>query len=104
MEAKDTVMNQEQRNRVTSPYISHDRFSLDQRLLEAQAEISFKAGYEQSVLDNDEWCHDGYEAGRKEVVEWVNGNKFGLRAMDNYVDMGIDSIAWQAKLKEWGIE
>jgi len=43
-------------------------------------------------------------AGIKGVVEWVNKNKFGLRAMDNYCDFGIDDRDWQAFLKGLGVE
>ena len=47
---------------------------------------------------------DGRKAGRREVVEWLENNKFSLVAMDNYCDFGIDSAKWQAKLKEWGLK
>ena len=49
-----------------------------------QAPISFKAG-QNSML--------------KEVKEWIEENKFGLEAMDNYCDFGIDDKKWQTFLK-----
>jgi len=49
-------------------------------LLEAQAEISFKAGI-------------------KEVVEWVKERDCGTKS-----SVWLFRDNWQAKLKEWGIE
>ena len=60
------------------------RRAIDLEIAKAQAEASFKAGI-------------------REVVEWVEDNKFSLRAMDNYHDFGVDRYKWLAKLKEWGI-
>lgn len=42
--------------------------------------------------------------GRREVVKWLEDNKFSLVAMDNYCDFGIDDTKLQAKLKDWGLE
>lgn len=62
MKAEDTVrrITDDDRRYLTGPQLAklkRDRL--------AQAEISFNAGYEQSVLDNDNWCRDGFEKGRK---------------------------------------
>jgi len=43
------------------------------------------------------------QRGIKRVVDWIAANNFGLRAMDNYVDFGIDSEKWQAFLKHLGV-
>ncbi len=90
MEAKDTVMTKDQMEEVKYLEIRDNPEYHDLRLLEKrdvedkviatkQAEISFKAGQ---------------EAGRKEVVEWIESHGGSL---DGY------RSEWQAKLKEWGL-
>ena len=72
MEAKDTVMEHNQ----VLPYWSGRTLRIDE-LLEAQAEISFKAGYNQGVIDSGAikrkhiQAHGDicYKAGIKTVVE-----------------------------------
>ena len=78
MNAKDTVMKE----------LVYDsglivKFSItDRDIAETQAEISF-------------------EAGIKEVVDWVSENAPYRPPVDGrYLDEGD----WQAKLKEWGID
>jgi len=81
MEAKDTVMSDEQieqccRNGfVWYPIVS----TADRNIAKAQAEISFKAGI-------------------KEVVEWIKLNKFHVDGFPCY-----DYQGWEAKLKDWHI-
>ena len=73
---KDTVMNIKQVRRV------YNGTEL-KPVLQAQAEISFKAGYAQSVSDNDNWAREtyGYKLGREELkkqVEGVKANAFSV--------------------------
>ena len=66
-----------------------------------QSEI-YQAGYEQSVLDNNNWCREthgfevgveqGIATGRREVVEFAN-HFAGIK----------HNPEWKSKLKEWGI-
>ena len=84
MEAKDTVMSNEQIARVTDFSVKNVAY-LDRVIAQVQAEISFKAG-----------C--------REVVEWlVSHNR--SKIMDFIGEpLYIFDDEWQAKLKEWGIE
>lgn len=103
MKAEDTIMSQEQRNEATRPYIQVDRFRMQQNLLEAQAEISFKAGYEERELVEvplADLLERSYKEGIKTVVEWIENNKeyiYGLFPV-------INSQAWQAFKGSKGIE
>ena len=63
-----------------------------------QAEVSYKAGYEEGV-DAEGWC-DGYQKGMRGVVEWVEAN--GIK--DKSGNVHVPKSEWQAKLKEWGLE
>ena len=82
MKAKDTVMTAKQLQVVVTKYVSEvapiqvdcTDSPLHQRLREAQAEISFKAGYKQAVLQNGLIYDKGRKAGIREVVEWVKEN------------------------------
>ena len=76
MEAKDTVMNI-----FDKPEECYDRWDVE-KLLEAQAKISF-------------------EAGVKEVADWIkeSANKVTGGLVKPY--RFIDEDEWQAKLKEW---
>ena len=153
MEAKDTVMNTEQRTlyeekcqRLVHAY-HQENPNFDQKLverslddkaiqicqdvaleeLEAQAEISFKMGYETGLKEQgspradaeirlaDEefakkyrkaWNEDSrtikpYKAGRKagikEVIEWIDVHKWHLAS-----PLGIEE--WKAKVKEWEVK
>lgn len=88
MEAKDTVMGQQDMIRLGGSW------GMKQvRVAQAQAEISFKAGQESG-------CYaEGWANGIREVVEFVL-----LYAYDTNGDIHIIGESWQAKLKEWGIE
>ena len=95
MEAKDTVMNDEQLEKVENDYLDED-FSVNSvrlgrgntqelrmRIAQAQARISFKAGM-------------------KEVVEWVNTN-FNWNPYPSFWYINDPVIgSWDAKLREWG--
>lgn len=72
----------------------------DLPILEAQAEISFKASQEQTSKDDIEIIKrsfdNGKQTGIREVVEWIEErNALGL---SSYLG------EWVKKLKEWGIE
>lgn len=82
MEAKDTVMKLDEIEIKGLAFSGNDSISeiinkVTLQICDQQAEISFKAGI-------------------REVVEWIRDNSFGLQAMDNYRDLGIDSQKWQA--------
>ncbi len=55
------------------------------RVLETQAEISFKAG-------------------QKEVVEELGKYCYVWHDEENMLHLCIDKPMWQAKLKDWGLE
>ena len=80
MEAKDTVMTDVKRTEIISRNLTLDSsmhtagLVIGRKLLEAQAEISFKAGI-------------------KEVVKWIEDNRKPL----------FDIRGWLAKLKEWDV-
>ncbi len=76
MEAKDTVMSNVWREIVGGT--EKGKISIRAEL-EAQAEISFKAGI-------------------KEVVEWIEAKNHPI----NISHIHIVKTEWQAKLKEWG--
>ena len=44
---------------------------------------------------------EGKQAGIKEIVEWIEGNKGFYEGDDAFT---ILDFQWQSKLKEWGIE
>lgn len=108
MEAKDTVMSIRQVLEAVNQYpVNSDKaknihtIRSDEditRLIVAQAEISFKAGFryalEGAVIEG------GYESvkkqGMKKVVEWAERNDPN--------NSFWDSRCWQDKLKDWGIE
>jgi len=93
MEAKDTAMNLSQIVRVLDNLIESPTIvkSPELALVQAQAEISFKAGI-------------------KEVVEWIIENAAFPMSNLSYVerqatplDVYIEFGDWQAKLRDWGI-
>ena len=91
MEAKDTVMSNEQMFRV----LEHEANSGLMALLKAQAEISYKAGYKKASDESNAISHldcyeDGKKAGMKKVVEW----------MEKYKKIKLPKY----QLQEWEIE
>ncbi len=104
MEAKDTVMTPQQIKELKSkkwcsPARNYDYTVEELMVAEAQAEVSFKAGYEQAkkedLITTNDLVADSRKAGIKEVVEWIkNHNAQPDEILDD----------WQAQLKVWGIE
>ena len=111
MEAKDTVMKvtktvmddyshteKYEVGDMDNPITVKEReWDLD-RLLEAQAEISFKAGREE---ENTQAYHvglyDGLLRGRREVAEWLEEQNLTTSGLIAHIKL----LDWQAKLKEW---
>jgi len=92
MEAKDTVMTEGD----IREFYKRTRDSY--AMLLAQAEISFKAGYEQREEDRCDNCFNagcvqGKAEGIKEVVEYIG----------DYTKPFPNQREWKLKLKEWGI-
>ena len=86
MEAKDTVMNNDETLDKFGVALNENILNRDERLrvvVEAQAEISLKAG-------------------RKEVVEWLAANCACFQP-DPEKNGEYIIPEWQAKLKEWGV-
>lgn len=79
MEAKDTVMSDEQIYQASFGKCS---------IMEAQAEITAPVFFE-----------EGRKAGIKEVVEWINKNATDIKCSGVMLTFLIKM--WQAKLKEW---
>lgn len=66
-----------------------------------------RTGEGTNTIDYLHGYQDGFKAGIKEVVDWLNINWLGCRSntpsnIDEYV--GVHLQSWQAKLKEWDIE
>lgn len=95
MEAKDTVMSDEEINFYKHLYTdqTHEHFIYDFKgVAKAQAEISFKAGIREVVemVNSCEMTTD---------VHQEDGSLFVRKG-----DIVILDAYWQAKLKEWGIK
>ncbi len=89
MDWKDTVINRKEKQRLIVER-SHQQTvgeTQEDRLLQAQAEISFKAGY-------FEGRGLGIRDGIKEVVEWINKNTHEAQ---------WNSKRWQSQLEVWGV-
>ena len=74
---------------------------------EAQAKISFKAGYDEGNMRGDyfEGLQEGHKAGIKEVAEWEDGvcpDKSHHNEM--YMFRRSCNVCRANKFKEWGIE
>ncbi len=75
----------------------------------AQAEISFKAGYEAGwkgernfILHRD----SDYKAGQRDVVEWIRNNaqeQSSYWHSNLFTKLAIDKVEWQAYKKEKGL-
>jgi hypothetical protein len=89
MEAKDTVMSDEQRKKIinenlgSNPNMHIIGQIVGSKLLQTQAEISFKAGE---------------KAGARKVVEWVNDNHGDLGTIEQPV-LTLNGVKWQAFVK-----
>ena len=96
MEAKDTIMDD-----TTAMLYEHIRIGNAMDIsheLEAQAEISFKAGQESvpEPWDREQTVFgDGKQAGIREVFEFFHNNSAGIM---------MNEYALAAKLKEWGLK
>ena len=79
MEAKDTVMNDQQIDEAVKkfPYFPN----AFREVAKAQAEISFKTGI-------------------KEVIDWIEW----IQPFKGQFNLQINYNSWQDKLKEWGIK
>ena len=104
MEAKDTVMSPAGIEAIMLPknsYIMPVEMGKCMDLVKAQAEISFRAGFE---LGQNEcpphWDRETaiYMAGIKKVVDWLRWHKGLMEFMGMHHEE-----EWQAKLKEWGL-
>ncbi len=88
MKAEDTVMGNKKLQLLGQQYEDDlPTYDLNHYLLLAQAELSFKAGYGQSILDNDNWAKEtyGYKLGREELkkqIEGVKANAFSVSLCD----------------------
>ncbi len=123
MEAKDTVMNDEQlEENIRKDYKDFrikDEIGYVADILiwarEAQAEISFRAGEDQGYKNGS---IDGYnEATRKAIKSCSEalqaGHKMGIKEVVeemSYYSQALtlaellETVQWQFKLKEWGID
>ena len=108
MEAKDTVMTTAKYNQISKAwhiekdiselYIEIDFLNAHQiAMLQAQAEISFKAGYEQLKNEYDKDMKQHRLAGIREVVEWVNSRNIISNTETRH------GQEWQVQLKKWGM-
>lgn len=99
MKAKDTVMTIGAivvNLKWGEAWIKDHRKGLE-KLVNEQAEISFKAGYHQreiDPLDKEDRCEKCYKQGIKEVVDWIGGFDKPFPTQRE----------WKVKLKEWGIK
>ena len=98
MKAEDTI-------KLCKPTSSGWRINCDAKCHRNQAEISFKAGQEDVVLESKMGTltvSSLVNRGRKEVVEWVEKRLFDA-GDEGYMQVSMGKSEWQAKLKEWGI-
>jgi len=120
MEAKDTILDYDQLRKIC---VGKDITICDAtNAAKAQAEISFKAGYEEGMksqgtprtdleceLADEEFRKEFhiarkdtnmelYKAGIREVMEWIYNFTENNAVAPNFYD------EWQTKLKKWGIE
>ena len=100
MEFKDTVMSQTETTKLIDKWLNGemDARHVSGAIAEAQAEISFKAGYKYAL--EGAVIEGGYEsvkkAGIREVVEWAEQNDPN--------NSFWKSQCWQEQKKEWGIK
>lgn len=91
MEAKDTVMSSQRLDKEYWKWqVAEDIvIPFEEWVSQAQAEISFKAGYDEALTQLAEMTEECKQMGRKEVVEWLE------RARKIKVS--------KYQLKEWGL-
>ena len=106
---KDTVMSdiqlEENINRDYGDFRVRDETGYIREILiwtrEAQAEVSFKAGYDKALAQLAEMTEECKQIGRREVVKWINQNHHYPRTKGGYY---FETEIWQAQLKVWGID
>lgn len=109
MRARDTVMSEEKIKEIWYGVISTaDKLpkipDLVPVVAEAQAEISFKAGYEQGVENHHECCKMDYKAGIQEVVDAVDNLLIPTsEAVNTLPNFYLRETDWQAFKKGKGI-
>jgi hypothetical protein len=133
MEAKDTVMSEEEINKVFITSEVEDLSGIGlygcskqtilynpKAVAEKQAEVSFKAGYEKGIIvangNHNENMAQQYKAGMQKVVEWIQEHSNMFIAGRDIEKMGasnnkeatshypiIKYLDWQAQLKAWGL-
>ena len=93
MTARDTVIK-------TDVHTYPETYEHYKVMLEQQAEISFKAGYDKGLREG---LSDGVESGIREVVDDIQETMD--RARVGYTISAVERCLerWHAKLKEWGI-
>jgi len=118
MEAKDTVMSDEQlEQNIRKDYENFQVKTETDRVSdilmwtrETQAEISFKAGYEEgrTVCPTNEMQGtiylEGKQAGIKEVVEFIQERLQRYKVAPKLLGFTMLSEDWESALKEWGCE
>ena len=114
MTFEDTVMNDDEMNKELRKhhfsYGEQGYKKVTTRIKEAQAEISFKAGYREC---DAKWLplinkirEENKQAGMREVVDYLGLIKTISLESDGYVSHTFiaEKEEWQDKLKEWGME
>jgi len=103
---EDTVMcYQEMREAMSKSFYNKTPDSPYLCVAKTQAEISFKAGYEQCEKDerDDEGWRDGHTRGINEVVEWIEKHNVST-CMDCSCAYDFRTGEWQAQLKKWKVK
>ena len=97
-EAKDTIMTPQQHSLFQKEFMRGQKVqTYADFMIDKQAEISFKAGYDEGIEAGDycEGITEGRHIGIKEVVDYLKA--------DMIYGILIDNDRWQAKLKEWSL-
>ncbi len=100
MKTKDTVIDWEEQYKEAG---CMENLDVD-KLLETQAEASFKAGRSEGAKGYHAYhvgSLEGKEAGIREVVEWLIKHDHPI--LNKRSNCLITSGEWQAKKKEWGL-
>ena len=115
MKAEDSVMNRQEKKRLIVER-SHQQTvgeTQEDMLLNKQAEISFKAGYDKresefvynpDYLDFQKGVVEGRKLGRKEVAEWLLDRLERYKVAPKLIGFTMLSEEWQEQLKKWEVE
>ena len=116
MEAEDTVMSNEivalkwnkavdSYNKLTPKYMRKDwemYLEAAMQITKAQAEITGKIMYDEGfnagIKEVVEWVEDNHSYCTKTVVEWVRARLEGIKELEF---MAVNKLEWQAQKKEW---